>query len=711
MDLKKVLKEKFGFDNFREHQEDIVRALIEDKKDVCVIMFTGAGKSLCYQFPAVFMNKTALVISPLISLMNDQQEKLDALNIPSVCVNGTLNRFSKEKVVENIINGKYRIVYTTPEYIVKNDTFLSSIKDHMALVAIDEAHCISSWGHDFRDSYRQLHKIREWVPGVPLIALTATATDRVQKDIISSLKLKKHLLVKTTFDRPNLYIKIKYKSNNPKNDLLPLIKKGDCLTIVYCQTRKETDHLSKILLSGGVRCHSYHAGMNEFEREIVQEAFADNSIDCVVATVAFGMGIDKEVRTVIHYGRPRDMESYYQEIGRAGRDGKPSYCYLFYTLTDNGINNYFIMNIHNIKYRDHKIELASIINKYIYTEDCRKKHIIEYFGEKFDKQCKNCDNCLEDIELKRFDLASWASMLIKAIYYSEGVYGVTMIINILRGSQNKKMSSDSKKLSVFGCGNNRSIDWWKIFIRLIINMDLIREYVLSQRSQGMSIKVTEEGKKWLIEYGRQKKANKPCKLMIIIPREMEQLNEDRVIGIKTSNTSRSFDTNSTDSKSVSNNSSIKLTKKCNKTDEIYDLFQNQKLSVSDISKKMKYSKMVIEHHLTKCYKDGKNLNLDRLGFNEEVYLKIYPVIKKALKDSKLKDIKNELGDKYTYHHIKLSQVKMENNPEPIKKSNMETNMDNFEIDAMSIGNITKDDETLKKSLKNTEKKYKDIQFI
>ena len=706
MNFKKVLKEKFGFDRFREHQEDIVKAVIKDKRDVCVIMFTGAGKSLCYQFPAVYMKKTALVISPLISLMNDQQEKLDALKIPAVCVNGTLNSYNKEKVIENIKDNQYRIVYTTPEYITKNSTFLNSIKDQMALVAIDEAHCISSWGHDFRDSYRQLHKIREWIPGVPLIALTATATTRVQKDIITSLKLKKPLLIKTTFDRPNLYIKIRYKSNDPKKDLLPLIKKDEGLTIIYCQKRKDTEQLSKLLDKAGVRCYSYHAGMNDFERELVQETFADNSIDCVVATVAFGMGIDKEVRTVIHYGRPRDMESYYQEIGRAGRDGKPSYCYLFYTLTDNCINNYFIMNIQNTKYQNHKIEMAATINKYIYTEDCRKKHIIEYFGEKFDRKCNNCDNCLEDTELKRLEVSSWAAILIKAIYYSESLYGANMIINILRGSKTKKLNNESKKLSVFGAGSGRSMEWWKIFIRLIINMDLIREYVRSRRAQGMSLKVTEEGKKWLVEYGRKKKANKPYKLTVLIPQEMEDLNEDKVITVKTSKALTSTDPFSA---SDSSSSTIKSTSKSrskskatNRTQEIYELFQDKKLSVYNITKQKKYSKMTVEHHLAKCYKDGMNLDLSRLGFDDDVYKVIYPVIKKASKSTKLKEIRNKIGQKYTYLHIKLAQVRMEKNP---------YDTDSYKIDKLSIDNVTKDDDAIKRSLKKTEKKYKNLKFI
>src|SRR5579885_2633576 len=282
-------------------------------------MFTGSGKSLCYQFPAVFSNKTSIIVTPLISLMNDQQIKMEELNIPVCCLNSTI--FNKNELKDEIFQNKYRLVYMTPEYLITQKSFLNQLSKNKILQAfcIDESHCISTWGNDFREAYKKLNYIREWFPEIPIMTFTATATKKVQNDIINILKRKNPLIIKTTFDRPNLIIKVFPKGISPIKDLLPIINKNEH-TIIYCQTRKNTDQISELLKKNNIVSGNYHAGMNSDERDKIHKKFSLKEISCIVATIAFGMGIDTIIRKVIHYGIPKDMESYYQEIGRAGRD-------------------------------------------------------------------------------------------------------------------------------------------------------------------------------------------------------------------------------------------------------------------------------------------------------------------------------------------------------------------------------------------------------
>ena len=507
-----ILKKKFGFDQFKQHQEKIIKAILKKQQDVCAVMYTGAGKSLCYQFPPVYTKKIGLIITPLIALMNDQHSKLKELGIPSVCLNGTVSY--KEQVMDDIIKNKYRLVYSTPEYIIEHLDFVQELAeiDLLTLIAIDEAHCISSWGNDFRPSYRNMGKLKKMLPHIPIIALTATATTQVKKDIIKCLKLQKPLNVITSFDRPNIHIKVLYKSSSPIQDIIPLIKDGS--SIIYCQTRKETTTLCDYLENNKVKAGAYHAGMSSFEREMSYDMFSSGEITCIVATIAFGMGIDKIIRTVIHYGRPKDMESYYQEIGRAGRDGKPSTCYLFYSLSDTHINNYFITNIEDDTYRDHKIALSAIMNKYIYTQNCRRKFILEYFGEKAQEDtCQNCDNCLCTNDVVTYDFTTDAIKLLNCIYLSNEMYGITNIICILRGSNSKKIQDKFKQMDIHGSGYNLPEQWWKMLSRLLISIEYIKEHI-SSSSRGFSLKMTSKSLTWLHNENRDK-------LILPIPTEMQ----------------------------------------------------------------------------------------------------------------------------------------------------------------------------------------------
>ncbi len=398
--MEKTLKAYFGYDKFRPLQLEIINNILQ-KKDTFVLMPTGGGKSLCYQIPALKFEGLTLVISPLIALMKDQVDNLKANGVPAEFINSSLSYAEIIDIKFRIYQGEIKILYVAPERLAQNDfkEFLNNV--NLELIAVDEAHCISEWGHDFRPDYRDLKQLREAFPKVPVMALTATATKKVREDIINQLSLKDPKVFVSSFNRENLNFLV-MKKKNSFDKILELLKdrKNESI-IIYCFSRKETEKLSSDLNANGHKAIFYHAGLSDQIRKKNQELFQKDEINIIVATVAFGMGIDKpNVRMVIHCTFPKTIESYYQEIGRGGRDGLESDCVMFYSIADKRKHDFFIDQIQDEKTKEHKRKKLKDIIDYSESLTCRRKYILEYFGEEFkEEKCNSCDVCLEEKEL------------------------------------------------------------------------------------------------------------------------------------------------------------------------------------------------------------------------------------------------------------------------------------------------------------------------
>ncbi|PIK56337.1 putative Werner syndrome ATP-dependent helicase [Apostichopus japonicus] len=506
-----TLKTYFGHSSFRKMQWKIIHNVLNERRDQCVIMATGYGKSLCYQFPPVHAQGTSVVISPLISLMEDQVLALEVANI-NACFLGSAQR-NTAHVKQGLYNGVYKVVYMTPEFVSVAPEILDELQTRVGItvVAIDEAHCVSQWGHDFRSSYRTLGNLRKRLSQVPFMALTATATPSVQRDICESLQLRNPSLSCTSFDRHNLFLEVRCKTDIVQ-DFQSIMTKGDRFsyhfdgpTIVYCPTKKATEQVCGQLQRMHVSVDYYHAGRDSASRKEAHTKFVRDEIQCIVATVAFGMGIDKpDVRNVIHYGAPKDIESYYQEIGRAGRDGLPSYCITFYS---NGTLRQ--TDISNMKFKEHKAKMISEMEQCLLRTTCRRKAILSHFEENPDssvmetlKCCDNCKRRLSQPASKRGnkdsgeDFTKELRHLLTSISVTGERFGVAVPIYFLRGSTNQRLQQHHQKDPDFGCGKYRSEKWWKAFARMVMSEGYLSEKPL-QHGFGSVIELSGKGRKWL----------------------------------------------------------------------------------------------------------------------------------------------------------------------------------------------------------------------
>lgn len=488
--LHATLKEVFGFSAFREHQELAVRSIIENK-DTLMLLPTGGGKSLCYQLPAIIKEGVTVVVSPLLALMYDQVSALKVMGIKAESLSSMQSEAEVQRIHKELIEQKIKILYVSPERMATRGfiEFLQHLK--INTFVIDEAHCISEWGHEFRDDYRKLSSIRSTFPHVCIAAFTATATQKVKSDIINQLHLNDPVLIKAVAFRSNITIRAKNREGNGQKQLLALIrqKHGES-GIVYAFSRKETEEVSRFLNANGVISRAYHAGMSTDERTSVHKAFMDDTLQVVVATVAFGMGIDKSnIRFVIHTSMPKSIENYYQEIGRAGRDGLEAQTLLLYSMSD-VVNRKSLIekNDGGSEYKRVALQQLNDSIRFASGEVCRHKGIAAYFGDKIDDCIGVCDNCLEAGSFKIVDISIESQKFLSALHKTGQSFGTHYVIDVLRGSESQKvLSAQHNKLSVYGIGRDRSKQEW-----LSIANRLIEIEALFQADFGV-LKITEKG--------------------------------------------------------------------------------------------------------------------------------------------------------------------------------------------------------------------------
>ena len=496
VNLTEQLKHYFGFDSFQGEQEAIIRNLM-DGNDTFVLMPTGGGKSLCYQLPSLIMDGTAIVISPLIALMKNQVDVINGLSEDDGVahyLNSSLNKSAIEKVKGDILSGKTKLLYVAPESLTKEDNveFLRSVK--ISFYAIDEAHCISEWGHDFRPEYRRIRPIINEIGKAPVIALTATATDKVRTDIKKNLGIIDAREFKSSFNRPNLFYEVRQKTNDIDRQIIMFIRQHPGKSgIIYCLSRKKVEELAEVLKANDIKAAPYHAGLDSATRSQTQDDFLMERLDVIVATIAFGMGIDKpDVRFVIHYDIPKSLEGYYQETGRAGRDGGEGICIAFYARKDLRKLEKFMEN-KPVAEQDIGRQLLQETAAYAESSVCRRKMLLHYFGEEYDvENCHNCDNCLHPTE--KFEAKDALVVVLQAVAAVKENFRQEYIIDFVKGrGTDDIVSHKHDKLEEFGAGEDMDAKVWNPVIR----QALIAGYLKKDVENYGLLKLTAAGKRYL----------------------------------------------------------------------------------------------------------------------------------------------------------------------------------------------------------------------
>ncbi|TCI85172.1 DNA helicase RecQ [Tenacibaculum sp. M341] len=462
-ELLKKLKTNFGYDSFRSNQQAIVENVL-NKKDTLVIMPTGGGKSICFQLPSLFIEGVTLVISPLIALMKDQVDSLKANGIPAMFFNSSQSSEEQQEVFNAIADKKIQLLYVAPESLLLLQNVLN--QSYIGCVAIDEAHCISSWGHDFRPSYKQLAFLKKTLPEVPIIALTATADKATQEDILEQLSIPHATRFISSFNRENITLEVRPANERIQQIIDYIGKRANEAGIIYCLSRKTTEQLAAKLKQNNIDARAYHAGLTFDERAATQEAFIKDNCQVVCATVAFGMGIDKSnVRWVIHYNMPKNIEGYYQEIGRSGRDGLESHALLFHSYADVIQLRKFIEGTSNQEVQEAKLDR---MKQFAEATVCRRKILLSYFGELIEENCGNCDVCKNPP--KFFDGTVIAQKALSAIYRLKGKEALGTVVDVLRGAQNAKvLDKNYNTLKTYGVGKETSWKDWQHYIIQLIN--------------------------------------------------------------------------------------------------------------------------------------------------------------------------------------------------------------------------------------------------
>ena len=518
INIKANLKEFFGFENFKGDQEKIVNSVI-DGDDTFVIMPTGGGKSLCYQLPALMLPGVTIIISPLIALMKNQVDQLRSFGTDNVAhfLNSSLNKGDITKVKQDVTSGDTKLLYIAPETLKKDETidFLKSI--NISFVAVDEAHCISEWGHDFRPEYRRIKQMVKEIKDVPMMALTATATPKVQQDIQKNLQMNDALVYKSSFNRTNLYYEVrpKGKKNDVLKDIVQYIKpRKNKSGIIYCLSRKKVEEIAGVLKANGIKALPYHAGLDGKTRASHQDAFLMEDCDVIVATIAFGMGIDKpDVRFVIHYDVPKSIEGYYQETGRAGRDGIDSDCLLYYNPADIEKLEKF-MKDKPVAEREIGELLIFETQAFAESSACRRKFLLHYFGETYnDKECnKMCDNCRHP--KTKVDAKEESLLVLKTINAIKGKYVLSHVVDILTGKKSHEVTlSGHEKSEYFGKGKTHDDNYWKSLIRVL----LLNGYIDKNIENYGLLSVSTAGESFI---------KKPVKIEVALDQKFERVTDD-----------------------------------------------------------------------------------------------------------------------------------------------------------------------------------------
>ncbi|MBN1253218.1 MAG: DNA helicase RecQ [Bacteroidales bacterium] len=705
LEAKKILKHHFGYDEFRPLQEEIIKSVL-DKKDCLVLMPTGGGKSILFQIPALILDGITIVVSPLISLMKDQVDSLKANGINAAFLNSSLTDIQTSENARDIENGKIKLLYVSPEKLTSEDFFYFLKKLKISLFAIDEAHCISQWGHDFRPEYTKLSFLKTQFPDIPIIALTATADKITARDILKQLNISNENQFIASFNRPNLSLNV-LPGQNRISKIIEFIKNRPKQSgIIYCLSRKSTQDVAEKLKNQGFNAAFYHAGMSSEARANVQDNFINDDIDIICATIAFGMGIDKSnVRWVIHYNMPKNIENYYQEIGRAGRDGLKSETLMFYSFQDVIVYRGFIGDENPNK----ELELAKLtrMQEYAEAQTCRRKILLSYFGEHLENDCGNCDVCKNPPE--QFDGTIIAQKALSALSRLNQNVSTTALIDVLRGSAKQYiLEKGYNNIKTYGAGSDISFLDWQQYILQFVNQGLI-EIAYDKNNV---LQLTEAAKNVLFE-------NKQIK--IVKPLEIKRKSEEQKEKVKTVSKTKTISnelferlrvlrkkfaeqekvpayivfTDATledmsSQKPVNLEDMLEITgvgehkyrkygkQFINEINEFikekslegenlkgrtyilsYELF-TQGLSVEEIAEKRNLKPTTIFSHIANSYTQGKEIDLSRLISQNELY-KIIDAIKTIGKDKGLKVLFEHLNEEIDYGKIRIGLAFFEKN--------------------------------------------------
>ena len=688
---KKILKEVYGYDEFRPLQAEVIEHAMSGQ-DALVIMPTGGGKSICFQIPAQIFPNLTLVISPLISLMKDQVDALNSYGINAAFYNSTLSEYERAIVIDDCLENKLKLLYISPESLIGvYNSWLNKVK--ISFIVVDEAHCVSMWGHDFRPEYQQIGKLRELYKNVPFMALTATADKITRSDISEKLELKNHQLFLSSFNRPNLHLAVRSqipKKKKEKEILDFILSRQNSSGIIYCLSRKETEEWSSFLNNNGIVSSFYHAGMSAELREKVQNDFINDNCNVICATIAFGMGIDKSnVRWIIHNNLPKNIEGYYQEIGRAGRDGLPSDTVLYYNYRDVVLLNDFIQeNEFKEVYRE---KIKRILN-YAEATSCRRNILLAYFGETVRENCGNCDIC--NNPPKVFDGTIPAQKALSAISRCNEQLGINLLINVLRGSESIEIHERKlNKIKTYGLGKEFSFADWQHYINQMINQGLIeiayddkmhlrltelaQDVLSGQKKIALSNKIERKEKaKELVKnvenfsldeqllaqlklWRKQIAAdNKVPPYVIFHDTTLNELakqkpaNEKSMLSIQGMGKTK-FERFGRDILSmISSLAGTKPTEKKSTFELTFELYQ-QGLGPEEISESRNLNVRTIYGHLAKLYEEGKAINLNEYVTEFEVN-RVKSVRKKLNQTSQLKPIFDELNGEMDYTKIGLA---------------------------------------------------------